>query len=879
MSTLTRTLGTTAVCLSLLSFGGIAFAQTTTTSSCYTFTSYLQKGSTGPEVVALQKALTLNGESVSATGTFGSDTVNAVKLFQSKYRISITGTVGPKTRNQLNTLFKCKATASSSTVTTSTTANLETSGATAIFTASNSGNTVSSGGTLTVPASSNSYSGAPIALSWSTQNLPTSPTQTYCFVKNSGGSTLIGGNGVQGSITYAPLQSTTVTLSCYQPPIDPTDAAAVNTLILSQSINIVVTASAQSIAFTIGGSQTNWIASTSPGTLTWNTTGYDSCNITSYYPTSTSATGVVSLSSPTSLSTERSSSTNVAPPTEPITFYQVQCFSSTAPIGTRRITVYKTLPTLTITSPNGGETWHVGAQQNIAFNWTGLPTGFRVEMRDANGTFLRYITDVNSHYSSAGGSINVTVPSSVVPGSYKVRLVDNWASGYGVTNIGDISDAPFTIAGAVLGASATADEVSSVPGCVPGYTFSVTTGEYCSPSTIPGCRPGDVFSSKTGQACSTTVNADSVRVLSPNGGETLVQGRPTPLSWKGGKGKVQIGLIEGNISNLSRFANSSAAVLGWIDVAALALNPAAPSYENWDGKKVCDLLMVTCWDVVPGKYRILAISEGLNGNYFIWDNVANTPGNVDMSDSPFTIAATSSNRTSVTVTSPNGGEVWKEVEHLTDTSSGNEDYVKHIKWSGVPDTQDVFGPNALVKAYLEKIQNKQYITVGRIPAVAKGSIQWVVGMVGNNDCDLYNCQLTSSNFSIVPPGQYYVRVVDIVTGTSDRSNKSFTIAGGNVLGASIAPQASEKACSVFAANLTRGASGAQVSALQRVLIKDGEAIDEVTGYFGLQTAAAVRAFQDKHASEILTPNGLSVGTGFVGAATRAKLNELFGCTS
>jgi hypothetical protein len=83
-------------------------------------------------------------------------------------------------------------------------------------------------------------------------------------------------------------------------------------------------------------------------------------------------------------------------------------------------------------------------------------------------------------------------------------------------------------------------------------------------------------------------------------------------------------------------------------------------------------------------------------------------------------------------------------------------------------------------------------------------------------------------------------------------------------------------CYSFNTNLSIGMSGSAVTALQTALQKDGESVS-VNGTFDDQTAAAVTGFQEKYATAILAPNGLTNGTGYAGVSTRAELNSLFGC--
>jgi len=90
-----------------------------------------------------------------------------------------------------------------------------------------------------------------------------------------------------------------------------------------------------------------------------------------------------------------------------------------------------------------------------------------------------------------------------------------------------------------------------------------------------------------------------------------------------------------------------------------------------------------------------------------------------------------------------------------------------------------------------------------------------------------------------------------------------------------APKAVVASCQ-FGFNLRYGNRGSEMNALHAILEKEGFSLgqEKASQYFGDFTRAAVVAFQERYASDVLSPWGLGKGTGFVGKTTRQKLSEI-----
>ena len=102
---------------------------------------------------------------------------------------------------------------------------------------------------------------------------------------------------------------------------------------------------------------------------------------------------------------------------------------------------------ITVTSPNGGETWKQGETHNITWTSSGLHSGDKgmIRLFDTNNSIppAFYVDNI----SMSDGLYTWTIPSNITPGLYKIEIYDTYgASDYRNGNPEDMSNNYFTIA-------------------------------------------------------------------------------------------------------------------------------------------------------------------------------------------------------------------------------------------------------------------------------------------------------------------------------------------------------------------------------------------------------------------------------------------------
>lgn len=141
-----------------------------------------------------------------------------------------------------------------------------------------------------------------------------------------------------------------------------------------------------------------------------------------------------------------------------------------------------------------------------------------------------------------------------------------------------------------------------------------------------------------------------------------------------------------------------------------------------------------------------------DGNYELTVFTASAVSNTKI----FTVGDSEENK--ITLSAPNGGEKWQLGDQHT------------ILWSPYSPDKNI-NPANLVDAYLEKFENGNYTTVGKIIEAGKASIHW------EGEIDRYG--------NYPDPGDYYIRILNRETDEWDRSDNPFTLVAKNTLSADL----------------------------------------------------------------------------------------------
>jgi hypothetical protein len=345
---------------------------------------------------------------------------------------------------------------------------------------------------------------------------------------------------------------------------------------------------------------------------------------------------------------------------------------------------------ITVLSPNGGETFYqtnVGPQAVNRISWSGGPfSGVHVglltgDSTNSNRNFVGWIWNGTSADNSimwdtkticAGftGSVGNGC-SQVSPGSYKIYIVGDVANVLGQA-VEDLSDAPFSIVPVTVtpanltingstsntftvGQSGTLNLTSSFPStmftlctidnhgaqsCTPNWAGTDVNGAWTYSRAFVTSDVGNWTmwikfpdGTQSNQIILIVSNSVPLKVVSPNGGETFIQGQNNVISWQGDPVTATDIVL----------ANSTGAQIGYINTPirqgwGVTVLTGNKNVIYWTGQQVgSDRAGTSVIQIQPGQYKIiLNNAEG--------SSISST----DISDAPFSITS-STNPSSVSI--------------------------------------------------------------------------------------------------------------------------------------------------------------------------------------------------------------------------------------
>ncbi|MDH7578388.1 MAG: Ser-Thr-rich GPI-anchored membrane family protein [Bacillota bacterium] len=408
-------------------------------------------------------------------------------------------------------------------------------------------------------------------------------------------------------------------------------------------------------------------------------------------------------------------------------------------------------PSVTITSPNGGETWQVGSRQTIQWNYTGLSdTRIRIEL--LRGSSVAQVIEENALIGS--GRKDWTVPSSLAPGGdYRIRIsqigdgeLDTSNANFSVTAwptitviapqngetwihgstrairwnyTGDPGQAVQIKLWSGGTASIIADNVPIGSGGTGSYTWTVPgnlgIGTHYKIDVVGSAvLPGTFSSHPVGRSGEFTIAPGSLTVTAPRGGENWAIGSTQTISWtyQGDTGdKVNIALrVAGspyqNVASGVPVGNGGTGSYNWTVPAGLS---PRSDYQ------------IQIYPGTPGKFE----PDISDGRFTISASATQTSPPASSGTPPQGSGQTSTQ--GLTLTSPNGGETWTAGSPRT------------ISWTYTGN------PGAKVKIQLYKGTTLKTTIASSTPigTNGQGSYQWTIpaSLAAGND---YKIKITST---------------------------------------------------------------------------------------------------------------------------------------
>ena len=222
----------------------------------------------------------------------------------------------------------------------------------------------------------------------------------------------------------------------YKYKIKVTSYSVYGNVISDESDNYFTIAAANAlptISMKINGSTATGTAGAT-NTLSWTTTNTTSCVASScqYDPSTNRSPSCDGLSNADSAwlgSVATSGSRSISPTKSPTTAYVLNC-SGNGGSATSSILSYPPIsvrPSITLTSPNGGETWTQGSTHEITWTATGIPSTARASIALAIGnmaySFVSPLASVGHYTWTIPAKMSTVATSGTIGNQMKIRIM------------------------------------------------------------------------------------------------------------------------------------------------------------------------------------------------------------------------------------------------------------------------------------------------------------------------------------------------------------------------------------------------------------------------------------------------------------------------